>query len=364
MITPRRLAVAAVSLFARTSGLNAALRLRRRRRKDFRVYILEYHDVSGEAEREGTVHTQRFRRHLGFLSSRYRICTVAEAAERLAAATRADHPLDQDLLALTFDDGYLDNYRSAWPVLREMETPATIYLTTGFLDGRPLWFDLGRRAFDALRRRDEPLPPSTRARLVEALGAEPAPGTEIERLKRVAPEMREAVVDSLLELDLDLRPGARPMTWEQVREMAANGIEMGAHTVTHPILSTLPDQVQDFEIRVSRRRIEEEIGIEPATFAMPNGAAEDWNESTLRLLERARFLAACTTLRGSNRPGVPLHCLYRLGVGSDSNTVLEARLSGWFDEGLRRALGAAGKRQPPAEPAIRSSAAPFPGERP
>lgn len=363
MITPRRIAVAAVSLLARCSGLNAALRLRRHRQKDFRVYILEYHDVSGEREAEGTVHTERFRRHLRFLSSRFRTCTVAEAAGRLAAAARNGRSLEEDLLVLTFDDGYLDNYRSAWPVLREAGTSATVYLTTGFLDGQPLWFDLGRRAFDALRLRDEPLPPRTRARLLEALGSEPEPGTEIERLKRVSPETRESIVESLLELDLELAPAARPMAWDQVREMSASGIEMGAHTVSHPILSTLSDEAQDEEIRASRRRIQEEVGIEPATFAMPNGGAGDWNEATLRLLERARFLAACTTLRGSNRPGVRLHRLYRLGIGSDSNTVLAARLSGLFDEGLRRALGKPGNTESPGDPTSNSPSVPFPRER-
>ncbi|MEM6795541.1 MAG: polysaccharide deacetylase family protein, partial [Acidobacteriota bacterium] len=127
-LTPRRLAARAVALAASLLGLTRLLAASRRRRGDYRVFILEYHGVDpGDREREGTISQRRFRRHVRWLASRFEILTVAEAAARLEAGS-----LQGDVLAITFDDGYLNNYLGAWPVLREAAVPATIYLTTGF----------------------------------------------------------------------------------------------------------------------------------------------------------------------------------------------------------------------------------------
>lgn len=334
----RRLAVHLVSTTAAALGVVAAERRRRHRRGDYRVYILEYHGVEDGPEREGVVSMERFRRHVRWLRPLFRFVTVAEAAEHLAAG-----PLREDLLVLTFDDGYRDNYRCAWPVMREAEVPGTIYITTGFLDGEPLWFDTARRSFEALEARGGPLPEALAAALRQAVGEVPSPGREVNRLKYAAPEDRlrvtAMVADLVAELDLNRRPAAVPLRWSEARELHLAGIELGAHTVHHPILSQLGKEEQREEIQQSRRRLTEVLGAEPQTFAMPNGSRKDFDQHTLALLQELRFHAACTTVRGSNRPGANLHILRRLGIGSDSHAILRARLAGLFDQGIRQILG-------------------------
>lgn len=332
----RQLAVRAVSLLATASGLTRLRRRQRHRRGDYRLFVLEYHDVADGVEKEGTVSTERFRRHLRHLRQRFQIDTLASSIDRLESPG-----LDRDLLAITFDDGYEDNYRAAWPALRAEELSATVYLTTGFLDGTELWVGFARRALDVAHRSAPEVSAGAAETLRRVLGSWPLKERAdpmVRRLKYLPPIERDRVLEVLRSAEMDLAPAARPLSWEQAREMAAAGIELGAHTVTHPILSTLEPAVQEEEIRGSRRRIAEATGIEPVTFAYPNGSARDYDRHSMEITGRAGFRAACTTRRGSNRPGCRRLELKRIGIGSDPLFVLDARLAGLFDEEIRSRL--------------------------
>lgn len=325
-----------LALLAKASGLTPGLRQRRRNAGDFRVFMLEYHDISSDGhECEGTVSQRRFEEHVRHLQDLYEVQTVRQAAESL----RPGSVLDHDLLVLTFDDGYLGNYEAAWPVLRKLGVSATIYLTTGFLDGEELWFDFARRAFEGIAVMGS----TPRQRLQECLDSAFGGGlvtgdadSLVERLKYSKPADREEALECLRKHASRVAEPARPMNWDQAREMSRSGIEMACHTVTHPILSTLEKADQETEILQSRQRVGEEIGETPTTFAYPNGSRRDYDAATLEILKRSDFAAACTTRRGSNRLGCDPLTLRRLGVGSDSLAMLEARLSGLFDDEIRQ----------------------------
>lgn len=331
----KKLAAKALAAVAGGLGVPARLHARRRQKRDFRLFILEYHAVVNGPEAEGAVSAERFRQHLEWLAARWRCVTVAQGAKRLQGG------LDEDLLAITFDDGYADNARVAFPLLAARKVPATIYLATGFLDGRELWFDLARRGL-AIAARD----PGEAARLDRmsqtvlscvlekwptALPLEEA----MQRLKNAPAADRLEAVKALRPLAAAL-PAKVPMTWDEARSLRAAGIELGAHTVDHPILSKLNDGEQEQQIAGSLERIEKELGERPQTFAMPNGGAKDYDTTTLHVLRRLGLLAACTTRRGGNANGADLHQLKRIGVGSDSLAMLDSRLAGFFDEGVRK----------------------------
>ena len=339
----RRSALHAGALLATASGVVPALRRRRRRRADHRVYVLEYHDVcAGGGERQGVVSAARLRRQVRSLKRGYRFATLSRAAALLAEPGA----LGEDLVVLTFDDGYAGNFEAAWPVLRDEGVPATVFLTTGFLDGRPLWFDFARRALAAALRagaEGEELPPRLARSLDLAFGGGRGGGgwsgegpprrieAALEHLKAVSPAVRERLLAELAAAALPPAPPARPLTWEQVRHLQAAGCEIGCHTVDHPILAQLPRRRQEEEIRQCRQRVSEETGSAPTSFAFPNGRAQDFTAVTCELLRAAGFTAACTTIRGSNRPGCDPLRLRRLGIGSDPAFVVAARLSGLAD---------------------------------
>jgi peptidoglycan/xylan/chitin deacetylase (PgdA/CDA1 family) len=330
----RKAAIAAATVGSKL-GVTGLLHRRRRKQRDYRVFILEYHAVEAEREEEGAVSAARFRSHLEFLAARWRCLTVAQAATRLRGG------LDEDLMVITFDDGYANNARIAFPALAERKVPATIYLATGFLDGRELWFDVARRGLGEAARdpaRAAGLELFAKVALGEVLGAWPTRLTLEEamlRLKQAPPADRLAAIRALQPLAAAL-PAKEPMSWQEARQLLGAGIELGAHTVDHPILSRLDEDQQEIEIAGSLDRIEAELGERPRTFAMPNGGERDYDAATLRILRRLGLLAACTTRRGSNEKGSDLLQLRRIGVGSDSLAMLDARLAGFFDEGVRR----------------------------
>jgi peptidoglycan/xylan/chitin deacetylase (PgdA/CDA1 family) len=348
----RRAALALGAAAAHASGAVAWRRRRRQARRDHRVFVLEYHDVCGGdprergPEREGVISADRLRAHVRQLRRWCRLVPLADAAA-LLAEPRA---LAEDLAVLTFDDGYAGNFAAAWPVLRDEGVPATIFLATGFLDGGELWFDFARRALAAAmaaEARGRELAPALRARLAAALGWPlaagrlPAPrrarvARAVERLKYLPIAARTELLDRLREADLALPAPARPLSWAQARQLQAAGVELGCHTVSHPILSLLPPAAQEEEIRRSRERVRQETGVAPVAFAYPNGSPRDFTPATRERVLAAGFAVACTSVRGSNRPGCDPLRLRRIGVGSDPGFVLTARLAGLLDEEARR----------------------------
>lgn len=327
--SPRRRALELASTLATTSGLTRLARRPWQGPKSRRAILLAYHDV-GPEESEGCITPERLRRHIRHLKKSYTLCTASEAVEALAAPGG----LERDLAVLTFDDGYAGNYHSAWPVLREEGVSATIYLTTGFLDGQPLWFDVARCAVDGSERK------AAEALLMDALGGwQPALGIEaaLEIMKRLTAEARRQLVDALLPLTPGPKAGSRerspaqPLRWSEAAEMAASGIELGGHTVTHPILSALSPEEQRRELLDSAARIQQKIGAAPRSFAIPNGSRTDFDEATLEAARDAGFESVCTMIRGSNAAGADPMRLRRVGVGADTDAVLEARLSGLID---------------------------------
>lgn len=331
----RRVALHCGALLGMATGVTRTLKARRLRRRDYRLFILEYHDVSSNgSEFEGTISKARFFRHLKWLKRRFQIVTLGESTERLAS----DSGLERDLVVLTFDDGYEGNFTGAWPALKAEDAVATIFLTTGFLDGQELWFDLARRYLAAAKASPSSLSNQALETLIRLYGSWPqrrAPDNLAQRLKYLDPKDRTAVLDTLQGSPLSPAPRAQPLAWDQVRMMRDGGIEFGAHTITHPILSLLPRDKQESEILLSRRRIQQETGALPTTFAYPNGSIKDYTNETVHIVRQAGFQAACTTRKGSNRPGCDPFVLHRIGIGSDPTWVVEARLSGLFDEQVR-----------------------------
>ena len=174
------------------------------------LYVLIYHRVGGGMDAEMDLPAPVFGRHLDLLRERFDMVALRDGLARLNAGA-----LDRDAVAVTFDDGYADVHERAWPMLREREIPATLFLATGFLDG-----DIG-----------PPISPG-----VEAAGSTPARG----------------------------------MRWEDVRAMLDSGlVEVGSHTVNHPDFDAISAEVAERELSESRAIIRERLGVDTDLFAYP-----------------------------------------------------------------------------------------------
>ena len=334
---PRRFATHLIALAATATGWVHIQRAQRLKREDYRVFVLEYHEVADELEREGVVNRRRLRRHLESLERDYEIVSLSTALRKLQGVV----PLTRDAVVVTFDDGCAGNHAHGLQQLQQLKAPATVFVTTGFVDGDDLWFDFARQALGMVRDAPSRLDDESTTSLSRLLGTWPLSSSlerEIHVLKYATPDDRASVLAILDQLRPEASGALKPMTWDQIRELQSLGHEIGCHTVSHPILSTLPRAQQEYEISESRRRLTDELGNPPRLFAYPNGSRRDFNQETLEIVESSGFEAACTTIRGPNLPGGDPYQLRRIGVGADSCMLLRARLSGLFDDWLRRRI--------------------------
>jgi peptidoglycan/xylan/chitin deacetylase (PgdA/CDA1 family) len=318
---------------ARLGGGTVARSWRRARRAPGRAIVLMYHRVSEDPDYLGmTVAPATFGRQLEVLRSRMRIVPLAELAARLGDPT----PLEGDHAAITFDDGYRDNLDVALPLLRTHGLPATVFVSTAFVDGtaRPAGERL-REACEALWRQGvspatwpgrEPVDAHVRDVLA-------APGSlpPVARLRRALKALLgdgERVVAGL-EAMAERRGGVGSLMldWDGVRALARAGIEIGSHAVSHGILSRMALGQAEEEIRASKRRIESEVGRPVAGFAFPNGRRDDFFAEHLATLRGAGYAYACTAETGCNAPGCDPFRLRRIGVGNDSGELLDLKLA-------------------------------------
>jgi peptidoglycan/xylan/chitin deacetylase (PgdA/CDA1 family) len=285
--------------------------------------VLLYHGVTTASRGLATlvgkhVLAARFRAQLEMLRRRRRVVPLTELFEALRTGAVA-----RGMVAITFDDGYLDNFTCAAPILAEYRVPATFFIATGFIGAdRWMWSDRLEAALDAAPA-GEFVIPSTGERL--RVGAT---GERMALLRRLKSELkrlhwREADARAReIEDALGIRAGAptgiyRFMSWDQVRDLAQGGFEIGAHTVNHALLSRVPRDEAEREIIDSRDKIVAEVGRCSTAFCYPNGKRSDYTDETVEFCRR-HFSAAVSAEAGAGRPG-ELFELRRLGVDDASS---------------------------------------------
>lgn len=271
------------------------------------------------------------------LSERYQVISLSEAVHCI----QSDKALPPDAVAVTFDDGYASNFHLAMPILQACRLPATVFLTTGFVDGTDiLWF---QRVDWALAR--SPLQKATLmiggtavpVSLTSWSNRQAALAQVLSRLKRLpSAELQSTIgeIETALQAETpsreDLPPRMSPLNWDQAREMQSTGlIEFGGHTHRHPIMAHCSPEELKSEIETCRRRLKEELGRQPHLFAYPNGGEEDFDADCEELLRKAGFVASFSTRPAPAEPGDGLMSLPRFG-SPESVIEAEATVSGAF----------------------------------
>jgi peptidoglycan/xylan/chitin deacetylase (PgdA/CDA1 family) len=357
----RRAVARIVSQIALRLGIITHLRAARRLLRRYRVVILTYHRVDDVDEGLGmTVTPERFGQHLDYLRRHYRVVCLDEAVRRLGSP----EGLRSDLAVITFDDGYRDNFLAAHPRLRERGLPASIFVTTGFIDGSETpWFLSARSIVSALRTGVSALR-TRRPRLrLDANGsselvrlalrpdlAEAEAAIEIvERLKTVDAATQRRALRTLASAARETTSRTPPvpfLTWDDLALLERAGVSIGSHTVSHPLLSRIARADACREIEESHAVLERHLGRRPTTFAYPNGHPPDFTDEDVDCVRRAGYVAACTTTAGFNYPGADPFRLKRMGIGNDTVAHFAAKIEGLL-------LPAYGRRQPAFREALR-----------
>lgn len=262
--------------------------------------ILTYHRVNDYRDPFfGALPTTVFERQVRHLARHYTVLPVEELVDRMRAGS-----LPRNAAAITFDDGYRDTLTHAAPILAGYGLPATVFLATGFIGTTEVpWYD---RLATALKL-------SPRSRVIAPPGEELALESVEDRLRALArtrthlktlPEeqFRRAfplLLDSLGSADQQSAKNAM-LSWDDVHALRGLGFRIGAHTVTHPILSRVTAERARAEVLGSREMIQGACGAAPRAFAYPNGQPADYTSAVVDLVRGAGFSCAVTTRFGLN----------------------------------------------------------------
>jgi peptidoglycan/xylan/chitin deacetylase (PgdA/CDA1 family) len=312
-----------------------------RRAARHRIGIVMYHGI---CESDIGIWTQipldKFAGQIKYFARAFTVISLQEALEII----KGDKPSPPHPLVITFDDGFMSNKTLAYPILKKYNLPATIFLTTSFIDKSP--------RFEGLIKTDYILCLFRRTHLESldltdcgfgliSLGDLTQRTSEAYKvsnaLKRLSHESANRIIEIIAErLQAELCAQDfhifASLEWNDVRSLYSDGLILfGAHTHTHEILTQLPPDKLDFELTEARNRIARELAVPARLFAYPNGTIDDFNEVTGKILA-GYFDCALTTVQGLNSPGDDLYALKRIAIGNDTaEWKLKLELSGLKD---------------------------------
>ncbi len=233
------------------------------------VSILLFHRVSDEFRDSVTIGVEQFDLLIGYLAKNYQILTLDDILSH--KPTIGIRPY----VVITFDDGYLDNYLNAAPILLKHGVSATFFISTDKITNNT--------AFDH----------------------------DVKMLGR----------------------GLDNMNWDQVRKMKEWGFDIGSHTVTHPRLSKLDTSSLKMELEKSQLTIKEELGIKNVKFAYTYGGTEDFTMEARKMAEELKYTCICSAYGGVNNVPVNPWNLKRFGVNFALKIhSVDAKIAGWQDK--------------------------------
>jgi len=266
-----------------------------------KALILMYHRFNRSDDGVSTS-ARAFGEHLQYLKAHYQLVPLSQIAEYIVSGIN----LPPGLAAITIDDGFLDAYEVAFPLLRRYDAPATLFVVTDFLDQKK-WVWTDKLRFLTLQSREEEFDATINGRKLrfelKGRGSRLEAATHVnEMLKELPDDEREGVIERIAETLNIVLPDLptceyAPLTWDQAREMDNNGVEIASHSLTHPILTLLDDERLSRELTESRSRLEAVLGREIRSFCYPNG---NYNERVQREVERAGYTSAVATVHGLN----------------------------------------------------------------
>jgi len=288
------------------------------------VSILIYHRVLDKPDplRPSEVDVVRFDAQMKIIRRFFNVIPLSDVEY-----ARNGGGLHSRALAITFDDGYLDNYTNALPVLKKYGLPATFFISTGFLENGIMWNDVVTETIRATRKSFLDLTNHglhtydlQDNRLVTL-------GRLLSDLKYLPFDRRKTVIDELPDmLEVDRCRGLM-MSAENVRSMVESGMTVGAHTVNHPILSKLSLEDASSEIQTGKAQLESIVQREVNLFAYPNGKPFiDYEDVHVKIVKESGFTCAVSTSWGVASSGSDIYQLPRFTPWDKSNMKFISRL--------------------------------------
>jgi peptidoglycan/xylan/chitin deacetylase (PgdA/CDA1 family) len=264
--------------------------------------ILMYHRFGGDGEFR-RLPAGVFEEQLRFLRRSFRILSLRE----ISAHLRNGSSLPLNALAITVDDGYVDFMELAYPLLQRYKTPATLYVVASFADGKDwLWMDKLQYIIRSANPGCYPLAAGERGctlRLTSEVERDAAWESLADRGlgMSIADRARliHLVAESLsVELPASPPPEFRSVTWDDLRSLDPALVEVGCHSMSHPILSRCSPDEQEVEIVDAKALLESRLGRLSESYCYPNGQAQDFDDNCVQLVAASGFRSAVVASEG------------------------------------------------------------------
>lgn len=269
------------------------------------VYCFNYHrigdkDTSLFDPNVFSCTAEQFEKHIIFYNQTFTVISIEQLIEKI----ESNQVIDKKYAVITFDDGYVDNYTAAFPILKKYRTPAAFYIATDYLDEPhiPWWDEIAWLIRNSqvnsiqLTSWQEPVDISS--------------GTIIDKVRTVLRVIKQendrTMEDKIAELakicqcnmPLEVRSIPLFMNWQQAKEMSDNGMHIGSHTLSHSILSHLSPDAQREEISLSKTKIESFLDKEVSSIAYPVGGKSAFTQVTQQLACKAGYKLAFSFIPG------------------------------------------------------------------
>lgn len=287
-----------------------------------RVTLLRYHSVQDEEHPlaksigMGIIHPPRtFEAHMELVARRYVPVTLDDVLQFLRGEVR----LPVRSVAITFDDGFADNYEIAAPILDRFGLKATFYVTAGSVEGPAPWFCRLNRVFHETSKREWADPFAERSwDLSDSAMRREAFESALRSCGRMAGSQQDDAVSSI-EKALEVRPllpeDRIMLDWRQVKALHEAGHIIGSHTMTHPNLAHIDVNEMHYEIEESKRVLEKQLGSPVIHFSYPAPVLRPhWTETTCSHAEQVGYQTGVTAITGQVKFGDSPHSLVRLPI--------------------------------------------------
>lgn len=297
-----------------------------------KLFILIYHRVLNEPDfmRPGELDVKKFTWQMELLSKYFNVLPLDIALNKLQSNT-----LPSRAVAITFDDGYADNLLNAVPILKTYNLPATFFIATGFLDGGLMWNDsiiesirqIPEKKLDLSSIKEGVHDLSSRENRVKVAGY------LIDKLKHLEFSQRDKYTKYVSKLAPEL-PDNLMLTTTQLKILHGNNMEIGGHTVSHPILAKIDDRAAKEEIVENKKKLRDILGIEPRFFAYPNGkAGKDYLPRHVEMIKELNYQAALSTQWGVSRKNSDIWQLPRFTPWDDTPVKFLSRMLYMYNKG-------------------------------
>jgi len=296
----------------------------------FPFAILLYHRVNPDEDPFfPAVSVKVFEAQMRYLAREFRVLSLADIIDRMQQGKGVE-PLT---IAITFDDGYRDNYIFAHPIIKKYRLPSTLFIATGFI-GTDLLMWNDRLAWAVKNSQQKRIVCQFGQReLALSLRTEEDRLTSLNTMLEELKPLPEAEKQKLLERIIEALQNKKPqpaelmLDWLSIRNMAQEGWDIGSHTVSHQILTKVDRCRAAEELKLSKEVIENKLQRTVGLCAFPNGKRTDFNSTIKAMAKEVGYQAAVTTLAGINGRDLDFYELRRWSVWENYLPTLACKLS-------------------------------------